>query len=145
MRSAATSPVVTASHSTTVSNGALAAQWLEVGPVTRTSSRCAMNVTRFSSRCQKPYTSCGGLLTVVVEVSSMGVLLGEGGPARPAKPGGTVTSIGRTTDCVVPRPTSSVDRRTPGGGLPPTGGQRPGGRSDQRTKDMGAWTPEAEP
>src|SRR5687767_2675708 len=75
MRSAATSPVVTASHSTTVSNGALAAQWLELGPVTRTSSRCAMNVARFSSRCQKSYTSCGGLLTVVVEVSSMGVLL----------------------------------------------------------------------
>src|SRR4051794_21078652 len=78
MRSAATSPVVTASHSMTVSNGALAVQWLEFGPVTRTSSRCAMNVARFSSRCQKPYTSCGGLLMVVVEVSSMGVLLRGG-------------------------------------------------------------------
>ena len=98
MRSAATSPVVSASHSTTVSNGALADQWLELGPVTRTSSRCAMNVARFSSRCQKSYTSCGGLLTVVAEVSSMGVLLGGGGPARPAKPGGGGTSIGRTTD-----------------------------------------------
>src|SRR5918993_5034159 len=85
MRSAATSPVVTASHSTTVSNGALAAQWLELGPVTRTSSRCAMNVTRFSNRCQKAYTSCGGLLTVVVEVSSMGVLL-RGGVAERVQP-----------------------------------------------------------
>src|SRR3954453_18173351 len=90
MRSAATSLVVTASHSTTVSKGALAAQWLELGPVTRTSSRCAMNVARFSSRCQKPYPSCGGLLTVVVEVSSMGVLLEKGcaGASSQAPPQG---------------------------------------------------------
>src|SRR3954468_23735329 len=118
MRSAATSPVVTASHSTTVSNGALAAQWLELGPVTRTSSRCAMNVARFSSRCQKPYTSCGGLLTVVVEVSSMGVLLREGGASAfsQARRQGDLHRQDDRLRRTPARPAAS-NGRTPGDGL----------------------------
>src|SRR4051812_25284026 len=156
MRSAATSPVVTASHSMTVSNGALAAQWLELGPVTRTSSRCAMNVARFSSRCQKSNTSCGGLLTVVVEVNSMGsglpsvrfsrrLFRGRRGDDDGSGFGETLprashlrsraSAIGRTTDCRYPLVGTSVERS---------------GQGRPRTVIMGAplpekWNPENEP
>jgi hypothetical protein len=69
-----------------------------------------MNVARFYSRCQKPYTSWGGLLTVVVAVSSMRVLLGRCGPARPAKPGGT-GGHHRQDDRLRPAPTTgNVER-----------------------------------
>src|SRR3954454_11933898 len=70
-RLAGTSSVVSASHSTSRSNGALTFQWLVRGPVIWTSSTCAMNDGNRSKLDQKPYTSSGGLVTVVVPFSSM--------------------------------------------------------------------------
>jgi hypothetical protein len=56
-------------------------------PVERTSSRCAMNVDRFSNWCQNPYTSDRGLRIVVVAVKSIRRLPSDDGTSEQERRG----------------------------------------------------------
>ncbi|MCW2846180.1 MAG: Amylo-alpha,6-glucosidase [Marmoricola sp.] len=76
-------------------------------------------------------------------------MAGRGRPMCPgqAKPGDLVTSIGRTTDCVVSCDTSNVEFPTCVGGHAERAdsGQQVEAAVSGGTAEMGAWTPEMEP